>query len=585
MPRFEGLKLDIPEILRAREDQTIGNIAAPQGEPLPLLRDVQPPPTAQVSSLGEKIQAGQPRDFGSFIQEARGYTRGTMPPIRRAEDLLFLPFNIGTAREDATRQLALGLAQKDAQRKVQERIVQQAREEMDLSRTGKFFDALEKIVSLPDAKLRPKYLASVAKAFKVEIDPAIQAHFVDLADNSPDTLEALGANLRTTPWSFLSGKFKDPVQALDFITRFEQSQAREATAVSVAQGKTGPKEAAQAHGAAILAGMGAAEQQAVRGALEAQPTVAQQLGELPEDFLSKADIEIQTDQAGKQRVTAKMKSGSSVDFTNEADREAAVLGEKKYSKKNMKFADLPVWDDKQAVLQQIQKNAVERSAQQGAAAVLAQENVRRGLPMEPKESAGFIHPKTMEAPPAGMTKAEAIQQGYRFVTDTQRADLSELLNVHTIVGQMKALTNQLITAKDWPTALAQGVTLEAGARSRANPIAAVYEDQKQAFLGVISRRLGGERGVLTDRDIKRISDSLPKFHDTVAIKDIKNAFLTQLLDVAISAKQAAVLGQPLETSREQINKQIDSILTTLGQATAPPSNSRVPKVEGFRWGK
>lgn len=41
-----------------------------------------------------------------------------------------------------------------------------------------------------------------------------------------------------------------------------------------------------------------------------------------------------------------------------------------------------------------------------------------------------------------------------------------------------------------------------------------YEDTKQFFLSNIARKLGGERGVLTDRDVERVEGLLPKLKDT-----------------------------------------------------------------------
>ena len=66
---------------------------------------------------------------------------------------------------------------------------------------------------------------------------------------------------------------------------------------------------------------------------------------------------------------------------------------------------------------------------------------------------------------------------------------------------------------------------------------AVFEDTKQFFLSNIARQLGGERGVLTDRDIKRVEGLLPKKvdKDSVALDKINQAidFINRRIDVAV----------------------------------------------------
>jgi len=61
-----------------------------------------------------------------------------------------------------------------------------------------------------------------------------------------------------------------------------------------------------------------------------------------------------------------------------------------------------------------------------------------------------------------------------------------------------------------------------------------YEDQKQFFLTNIARKLGGERGVLTDTDIKRVEGLFPEVIDKTSLANSKmdrmQRFITRRID-------------------------------------------------------
>lgn len=137
-----------------------------------------------------------------------------------------------------------------------------------------------------------------------------------------------------------------------------------------------------------------------------------------------------------------------------------------------------------------------------------------------------------------------------------------------ILEGVGTMAQQLIVAPTPAQAMRQGLELKTGALLRSNPMAAAYEDSKQAFLGVLSRTLGGERGVLTDRDIKRIDAMLPGFFDTVTIRDMKLGLLSNMLTTATEAQQALLAGQPVPSN---FRTRLDALFTQ----TPTPTTMRI----------
>ena len=63
------------------------------------------------------------------------------------------------------------------------------------------------------------------------------------------------------------------------------------------------------------------------------------------------------------------------------------------------------------------------------------------------------------------------------------------------------------------------------------PNEANFNSQRTLLFNQIARKLGGEKGVLSDQDIKRIDNALPKLTDTYAQKQAKMKAVYSLLDI------------------------------------------------------
>jgi hypothetical protein len=214
----------------------------------------------------------------------------------------------------------------------------------------------------------------------------------------------------------------------------------------------------------------------------------------------------------------------------------------------------------------------------------------RDLPLTPKQSEGFIHPRTLAGPPAGLTMNQAIQQGYIEADEKDRAVLADLQQTKQLVGALAGMSSRLITATNPVEAAAQYAQLKAGAVTGANATARVYEQTKASFLGTVSRALAGERGVLTNQDIARIEAAFPGFFDTKQAAAAKVALLNALIDTAAQARVAKMTKQPMDDAVIRTN--IDAILDKLERVggavklggEAGVGNTTAPQTQGG-WGK
>ena len=108
--------------------------------------------------------------------------------------------------------------------------------------------------------------------------------------------------------------------------------------------------------------------------------------------------------------------------------------------------------------------------------------------------------------------------------------------IDTLSGQYGKVQKAGLTAKTPGLGLLQGILGSAGSISQSAPEAAVYERSKKAFLSKLARATG-EKGVLTDQDIKRIESILPSFYDTPEVAEGNLALIRQIVGDAIMAKR------------------------------------------------
>jgi len=82
-----------------------------------------------------------------------------------------------------------------------------------------------------------------------------------------------------------------------------------------------------------------------------------------------------------------------------------------------------------------------------------------------------------------------------------------------------------------------GRTVGVAGKLGANDDVVTFEDTKELILSNIAKKLGGEVGVLTDKDIERIKVALPSLKDSKQTAEDKIKFVTNYVDRRIKAKQ------------------------------------------------
>ena len=192
---------------------------------------------------------------------------------------------------------------------------------------------------------------------------------------------------------------------------------------------------------------------------------------------------------------------------------------------------------------QEQREGVEKARQTGAAGVQAQIEAREDEPVPTSELVNIVDPETFNRYPVGTTRAEVRAAGGIVTTPDSLRMLNDLDETKSLLEQMGRMANQIMWAEIPTEAAAQKAQLTWASWVKSDPRVAAYADKKQAFVGVLSRRLGGEKGVLTDRDIKRVDKAAPGFWDTRAIVGIKMLSFELLLAVTEHGTKEAIRGK------------------------------------------
>ena len=199
------------------------------------------------------------------------------------------------------------------------------------------------------------------------------------------------------------------------------------------------------------------------------------------------------------------------------------------------------------------------------AATRAQEFAQK-KPVGAKDRAGYVDITALQQtgdvvqPPAGITQGDLDKSGrYAFIEDKQKEALRGLRRSEGLLGSVLGFADRSITATTGEAAIRQVVDFKTNEYLARNPVAKTFVETRDAFLGSIARDLGGERGVLTDRDIERVRKAIPGPWDTVATKDLKKALIADLIATSRNALIAEVTGQSPAGHRRQLAELLDAI--------------------------
>ena len=140
------------------------------------------------------------------------------------------------------------------------------------------------------------------------------------------------------------------------------------------------------------------------------------------------------------------------------------------------------------------------------------------------------------------TMEEKVQEKGALTKVTEQVKKEEQLkSAETIIETIDQLSTKINTETDPASALVRGAGQKFGAMTGLADIPSVYQDQSQAFLGVLSRSLAAEKGTLTEGDITRIKDGIPKFTDTKQRRDFKIGVMKEITRAAIAGADRTII--------------------------------------------
>lgn len=154
-------------------------------------------------------------------------------------------------------------------------------------------------------------------------------------------------------------------------------------------------------------------------------------------------------------------------------------------------------------------------------------------------------------------------QGVQVLSSTQRNTLSELSKASEIVGQLDSQLKQLNLGSGLLGRITKGAELFLGSQLQTSEEAALFQSLKEGLLSTLSRATG-ERGVLTDQDIQRARNLLPKLTDS---KEVASGKMEQL-----EALFGAFENKAVSTFTQTFGGSGITDFGSMGQSTNPTGN-------------
>lgn len=218
-----------------------------------------------------------------------------------------------------------------------------------------------------------------------------------------------------------------------------------------------------------------------------------------------------------------------------------------------------------------------------AATGLNAQQIALNKPLSPVERSNvfsrsdFIKTGKLTLAPSGVTAGQAARGDYINVSDK---DLDQITALGPAAENFRAIfdiADKIIVAKTPLDAVLQGPLLQAKAISKTGGgDATLYETTKNALANNLAKAFGGERGVLTNVDVKRWVDALPTFYDTEEVKNKKKAIFTRIYNAAEQAQRLSIVGDVPKAEARQLRKLLNDVETLHEQSQPVPTTKSVP---------
>ena len=149
-------------------------------------------------------------------------------------------------------------------------------------------------------------------------------------------------------------------------------------------------------------------------------------------------------------------------------------------------------------------------------------------------------------------KQQQVAQGWaKIKADDEKKGTNNVANLQAVSQQLKRFEDSF---KNMPN------KLESNTLGRLRNFTGLqteteanFNSQRQLLFNKIARDLGGEKGVLSDQDIKRIEGALPSYTDSYAQKQAKMQAIYDLLNDRLSVEGGS-LGQTTQRGTTQVGK-------------------------------
>jgi hypothetical protein len=218
-------------------------------------------------------------------------------------------------------------------------------------------------------------------------------------------------------------------------------------------------------------------------------------------------------------------------------------------------------------------------------------DVMLNTPVDPVLGETLYDRKAFEAtgemiPRPDVTNRQARTKDVVRISEKNMDTLQEVEKSAISLDQIFDFADQIITAKTPGEALMQSGKYLANSNvvTRAVPgvydeTMATYYDSVQALGNGLAKAFGGERGVLTNVDVTRWVNAMPKPGDTIDVKEKKKAALKTLAQAAYIAQRRAIVGDMGEVKkiRDELHKTLNNVLKSIdGSGTSQQKSKKSP---------
>jgi hypothetical protein len=240
---------------------------------------------------------------------------------------------------------------------------------------------------------------------------------------------------------------------------------------------------------------------------------------------------------------------------------------------------------RQQVGEEASTRAVKTATATGAEAARIQAGAKLAEIVSPEDRAKHVDLDALRRgelvqPPAGIREGQLRTGNYRAITPDQKTAITNAGKLQGTMDRIFAMADRVITAQTPSEGAAQAARLEWNKVLKSNPAAAGLFGTQQGFSSVFGREMGGQKGNLSDRDLERIDAQWFSFNDTVGVRELKKAVISEILDLNRASMIAEVAGEPIAPMKSRITALLDDLEQKVPSTLTPAERARLKELRG-----